>query len=472
MPQTIHFISIGGSATHNLALALQQQGFIVTGSDDEIHEPSRTRLAQRGLLPAETGWFPANIHVSLDAVIVGMHTHKDNPELAKAQELGLPICSYPEYIYQQSRQKQRVVIAGSHGKTTITSVILHVLKYYHRTFDYLIGAQIDGFETMAQLTTDAPIIIIEGDEHASSSIDPRPKFLHYQPHIALISGIAWDHVNIYPTWDEYVDQFELLAEGMPKAGILIFDETDDMLDVIGQKERADITKIPYEAHPSEIINGRTCLITKQKAKIPVLLFGEHNMKNMAGALTVLDRIGITEAQFYEAIPTFKGAERRLEKVAEGPGASVGKPHSAQHGSTNRILFRDFAHSPSKVEATTEAVKHQYSGQKLLAAVELHTFSGLSRAFLDQYKGCLDAADEAVVYVNTQPFATERLEPITPDDVIVAFDRPNLRVFTNTAELQAHLLSQRDAAEIFLLMSSGTFDGMELDILAEKLITGV
>ena len=460
MPQSIHFISIGGSAMHNLALALQQQGYTITGSDDEIYEPSRTRLAQHNLLPAEMGWLPANIHTRLDAVIVGMHARKDNPELAKAQELGLPIYSYPEYIYRQSRQKQRVVIAGSHGKTTITSMILHVLKYHNRTFDYLVGAQVNGFETMAKLTPDAPIIIIEGDEYASSPIDPRPKFLHYQPHIALISGIAWDHVNIYPTWDEYVDQFELLAEGMPKAGILIFDETDNMLDIIGQKERADVTKIPYEAHPSEIIDGHTYLITKQKVHVPVLVFGEHNMKNIAGAMTVLDRIGVTDTQFYEAIPSFNGAARRLERVAEEPLY------------TGRILFRDFAHSPSKVEATTEAVKQQYPNQKLLAAVELHTFSSLNRTFLNQYKGCLDTADEAVVYFNAHTLAIKRLEPIAPEDVMAAFDRADLRVFTDAAELQAYLLTRRDAAQIFLLMSSGTFGGLELNVLAKKLITSV
>ena len=455
MPQVIHFISIGGSAMHNLALALQQQGCTITGSDDEIYEPSRTRLAQHGLLPAEMGWFPANIHPGLDAVIVGMHARKDNPELAKALELGLPVYSYPEYIYQQSHQKQRVVIAGSHGKTTITAMILHVLKYHNRTFDYLVGAQLEGFETMAQLTPNAPVIIIEGDEYASSPIDPRPKFLHYHPHIALISGIAWDHVNLYPTWEEYVDQFELLAEGMPKAGVLIFDETDDMLDIIGQKERADITKVPYEAHPSEIIDGQTYLVTKQKSRVPVLVFGEHNMKNVAGAMTVLDRIGITDTQFYEAIPTFKGAARRLETVASQGG---------------RILFRDFAHAPSKVEATTEAVKRQYPDRKLLAAVELHTFSSLNRAFLEQYKSCLDAADQAVVYFNAHTLAVKQLEPITPADVIAAFDRSNLRVFTDTSELQAYLIEQRSAADIFLLMSSGTFGGLELDVLSGKLIT--
>lgn len=467
MPQAIHFISIGGSAMHNLALALHQQGHTITGSDDEVYEPSLTRLAQHGLLPAKMGWFPEKIHQNLDAIIVGMHARKDNPELIRAQELGLSIYSYPEYIYRQSSQKQRVVIAGSHGKTTITSMILHVLRYHKRTFDYLVGAQVDGFETMAQLTPNAPIIIIEGDEYASSPIDPRPKFLHYQPHIALISGIAWDHVNIYPTWDEYVDQFELLAEGMPKAGILIFDETDNMLDIIGQKERADVTKVPYEAHPSEIVNGHTYLFTKQKSRIPLSIFGEHNMKNIAGAMTVLDRIGITDAQFYEAIPSFKGASRRLELVAERSGILPD-----QRGPATRMLFRDFAHAPSKVEATTEAVKRQYPAQKLLAAVELHTYSSLNRAFLDQYKGCLDVADQAVVYFNAHTLAVKRLESITAEDVFMAFDRPNLRVFTDTSELQAYLLAQREHTDIFLLMSSGTFGGLDFDVIAEQLINGV
>ncbi|QJW92054.1 peptidoglycan synthetase [Spirosoma taeanense] len=454
MPQSIHFISIGGSAMHNLALALQHQGYTITGSDDEIYEPSRSRLQRYDLLPAEMGWFPEKITTSLNAVIVGMHARAENPELLRAQELGLPIYSYPEYIYQQSRQKQRVVIAGSHGKTTITSMILHVLKYHRRTFDYLVGAQIEGFETMVQLTPDAPVIIIEGDEYASSPVDPRPKFLHYQPHIALISGIAWDHVNIYPTWEEYVDQFESLAEAMPKAGILIFDESDNMLDVIGQKERTDITKIPYEAHPHEVADGQTYLITKQGQKIPVLVFGEHNMKNVAGAMTVLDRIGITENQFYEAIPTFKGAARRLEKIA----------HNG-----NRIIFRDFAHAPSKVEATTQAVKRQYPNRKLLAAVELHTFSSLNKAFLDQYKDSLNEADEAVVYFDDHTLTVKRLEPITPTDVISAFERPDLHVFTNTTDLQTYLTQQRETAEVFLLMSSGTFGGLNIDLIADQLI---
>lgn len=454
MPQTIHFISIGGSAMHNLALALQHQGNTITGSDDEIYEPSLTRLQHHGLLPAQMGWFPEKITPQLDAVILGMHARADNPELLRAQELGLPIFSYPEFIYQHSRQKQRVVIAGSHGKTTITALILHVLRYHKRTFDYLVGAQIDGFDTMVSLTESAPLIVIEGDEYASSPIDPRPKFLHYQPHIALISGIAWDHVNIYPTWDLYVDQFESLAEAMPKAGILVFDDSDNMLDVIGQKDRPDITKIPYQAHPNEIVEGKTYLLPKKGGRVPVLIFGEHNMKNIAGAMTVCDRIGITDDQFYEAVSSFRGAARRLETVAQRDG---------------RILFRDFAHAPSKVEATTEAVRTQFPGKSLVAVVELHTFSSLNKDFLGQYKGTLDAADKAAVYINRHTLESRGQGAFSRDDIRAAFGRDDLELFFEPADLQQYLLGQRTTADLFLLMSSGNFSGLDLQQLATTLL---
>lgn len=438
---------------HNLALALQQQGHSITGSDETIYEPSRTRLQQHNLLPAKMGWFPDKINTNLDAVIVGMHARKDNPELVKALELGLPVYSYPEFIYQQSQQKQRIVIAGSHGKTTITALILHALKFHNRIFDYWIGDPIEDFDTTVRLSSSAPLIIIEGDEYASSPIDSRPKFLHYKPHIALISGIAWDHINLYPTWDEYVDQFESLAEAMPKAGILIFDESDDMLDVIGQKERADITKVPYFPHPSDIVNGQTYLITKQGKRIPIHLFGQHNLKNIAGAITVCDRIGITEDQFYEAIPTFKGVSGRLEKIAETP---------------KRIIYRDFAHSPAKVEAATDAVKQQFPSRKLVAVVELHTFSSLNKAFLDQYKDTMNAADEAVVFIDMQTLANNHLSAITANDIQTAFDRANLHVIKDVATLKDYLMKPHDESQVFLLMSSGTFEGLDLKTVTENL----
>lgn len=455
MSQKVHFIAIGGSVMHNLAIALHRQGYQITGSDDEIYDPASSRLQKLGLLPAEIGWFPEKIHQGLDAVILGMHARKDNPELARAQELGIPIYSYPEYIYQQSQNKQRVVIAGSHGKTTITSMILHALRVNNRQFDYLVGAQLDGFETMVKLTKSAPLIVVEGDEYPASPTDLVPKFLHYHPHIALISGIAWDHYNVFPTWEGYVKQFEQLADSLSKSGVLVFDETDDMLDVIGKNERVDVRPVPYNVHPHKIVNGQTFLTTQAYGDVPLLIFGEHNMKNISGALAVCEEVGLTQEQFYRAIQTFKGAANRMETLAKNA-------HSA--------AFKDFAHAPSKVEATTKAAKSQFPTRELVACVELHTFSSLNKNFLGQYAHKLDAADVAVVYYNPHTLAYKRLEPIEPEEVKAAFQRPSLEVFTDKDALQAFLTSLSWKNKNLLMMSSGTFGGLELKGLASQIIT--
>ena len=455
MSQKVHFIAIGGSVMHNLAIALHRQGYQITGSDDEIYDPASSRLQKLGLLPAEIGWFPEKIHQGPDAVILGMHARKDNPELARAQELGIPIYSYPEYIYQQSKNKQRVVIAGSHGKTTITSIILHALRVNNRQFDYLVGAQLEGFETMVKLTKSAPLIVVEGDEYPASPTDLAPKFLHYHPHIALISGIAWDHYNVFPTWEGYVQQFEQLADSLSKSGVLVFDETDDMLDVIGKNERADVRSVPYNIHPHKIVNGQTFLTTQAYGDVPLLIFGEHNMKNISGALAVCEEVGLTQAQFYRAIQTFKGAANRMETLAK---------------SDNSAAFKDFAHAPSKVEATTKAAKSQFPTRQLVACVELHTFSSLNKNFLGQYAHKLDAADVAVVYYNPHTLAHKRLEPITPEEVKAAFQRPSLEVFTDKDALQAFLTSLAWKNKNLLMMSSGTFGGLELKGLASQIIT--
>ncbi len=450
----VHFIAIGGSVMHNLAIALHHKGYQVTGSDDEIYDPAFTRLQTLGLLPAEMGWFPEKIHAGLEAVIVGMHARKDNPELARATELGLPIYSYPEYIFQQSLHKQRVVIAGSHGKTTITSMILHVLRFNNRVFDYLVGAQLEGFDTMVKLTDNAPVIVIEGDEYPASPTDPHPKFSHYHPHITLISGIAWDHYNVFPTWEVYVEQFEKLADSLPKSGVLIFDETDDMLDVIGKNERLDVRPVPYEAHPHKINNGQTFLTTNDYGDVPLLVFGEHNMKNISGALAVCEELGLTRAQFYRAIQNFKGAANRMETLAKNDKSAA---------------FKDFAHAPSKVEATTKAAKAQFPKRTLVACVELHTFSSLNKNFIGQYAHRLDDADVAVVYYNPHTLAHKRLDAIEPSDVKAAFQRDNLQVFTNNEALQQFLLEQKWEQSNLLMMSSGTFGGLNLKELAGKII---
>ena len=451
--EKVHFIAIGGSAMHNLALALKEKGHQVTGSDDEINEPSLSRLKSKGLLPEKTGWFPEKITKDLDSIILGMHARKDNPELLKAQELGLKIYSYPEYIYSQSIDKQRIVIAGSHGKTTITSIILHVLKYHNRKFDYMVGAQIPGFETMVRLSHDAPVIVIEGDEYLTSPIDPRPKFLHYKHHIGLVSGIAWDHMNVFPTFDEYVKQFDLFADATPKGGILVYSENDDLATVICGREREDVTSISYKTHKHSIKNGQTFLATDH-GDVQVEIFGEHNLRNINGARHVLNKIGVSNQKFYEAISSFKGASNRLELLSKN---------------STTTIFKDFAHSPSKLKATTKAVKGQFADRNLVACLELHTFSSLNKDFLGQYKDTFKAADEAIVYYNPKTLEHKRLAPISPEEVKNAFNNKELKVFTDSHELESYLLKTTWKNKNLLLMSSGTFNGMDLKNLSEKIV---
>ncbi|SHJ28440.1 UDP-N-acetylmuramate: L-alanyl-gamma-D-glutamyl-meso-diaminopimelate ligase [Hymenobacter daecheongensis DSM 21074] len=449
----LHLIATGGSIMHNLALALHRRGAQVTGSDDEIFEPAKSRLAAAGLLPAQEGWFPEKITADLDAVIVGMHARADNPELLKAQELGLRIYSFPEFIYEASKDKQRVVIGGSHGKTSITSLILHVLRYHGRKFDYAVGAQLEGFDLMVQLTEDSPIIIIEGDEYLSSPIDRRPKFHLYQHHIGLISGISWDHINVFPTEEDYREQFRIFAEMTPKAGVLIYDQHDEQVQLVTVPTNPDVKYIGYGPHEHTVKNGKTTLITKKDEEVPIQVFGDHNLRNISAAKEVCKQLGIKGKDFYEALATFKGAARRLELVREGEGS---------------VVYKDFAHAPSKLKATATAFKKQYPKRRLVACLELHTFSSLNPAFLPQYAHTFDAPDVAIVYFNPQVLAHKRLPPLPPEAVQAAFQRPDLKVFTDSKALAAFLHEQNWQETNLLMMSSGTFDGLDLNQLAEEI----
>lgn len=448
----IHFIAIGGSAMHSLAIALNRSGYIVTGSDDEVFEPSLTRLKEEGILPHNQGWFPEKITSDIDGIVLGMHARIDNPELVKAKELGLPIYSYPEFIYEQSKDKQRVVIAGSHGKTTITSMILHVMKFHNKNFDYMVGAQIEGFDNPVKITKDAPVIILEGDEYLSSPIDLRPKFVHYKHHIGLISGIAWDHINVFPTFEDYVKQFDLFADSTPKAGMLIYPDNDDIAGIIGKKERDSISCIEYSVHKNEVKDGKTFLIT-DFGKIEVSVFGEHNMLNISAAKSVCTKLGITDEMFYQAIPSFKGAAKRLEVLSKG---------------ANSIVFRDFAHAPSKLVATATAVKNQYPKTKLVAVLELHTFSSLNKEFLDEYKETFDAPDLPIVFYSPATIAHKKLDPISEDNIREAFANPKLQVFTDPVLLENFLRAQTWDNSNLLLMSSGHFQGLDIKQLANDI----
>lgn len=449
----VHFIAIGGSVMHNLALALHQKGLIVSGSDDEFFEPSRSRLAAAGLLPADTGWHAERITPDLDAVILGMHATADNPELLRAKELNINVYSFPEYLYEQTKDKLRIVVGGSHGKTTTTSMIMHVLRACGKDFDYMVGAQLEGFDTMVRLTREAPVAVFEGDEYLSSTLDPTPKFHRYHPDIALITGIAWDHINVFPTWEGYVSQFARFADTIEPNGKLIYFGGDSELQKIAAKVRPDVEAIAYQGFDFRT-DGDTTKIIYNGREYTVGVFGRHNMQNMHGAMLACLQIGITPDEFLQAIATFGGAAKRLQLL--------------KHNS-NSAAYLDFAHSPSKLKATTEAVRERYNKRKLLACMELHTFSSLTKAFLPQYAHTMDAADEAIVYFNPQVIEHKRLEPINADEVATSFAHPNLRVFTDSSQLVNYLKTKDYDNTVLLIMTSGNFSGVDIKALADELI---
>ncbi|MGZ4001609.1 MAG: UDP-N-acetylmuramate--L-alanine ligase, partial [Mucilaginibacter sp.] len=445
---TVHFIAVGGSAMHNMAIALHKNGFKVTGSDDVLFEPSVSRLSQHGLLPENEGWFPEKITKDIDAIVLGMHARADNPELLKAQELGLKIYSYPEYIYEHSKNKLRVVIGGSHGKTTITSMILHVLKRAGKDFDYLVGAQLDGFDTMVKLTDEAPVIVIEGDEYLSSAIDRRPKFHLYKANIGVISGIAWDHINVFPTFDNYVEQFELFIRTIQPGGKLIYSETDDVLNELVKLNQSAVEKIPYGLPAYNIKYGVTNIVVDHK-EYALQVFGEHNLLNAEAARLVCENLGIGTVDFYTYLGSFKGAAKRLELVGKNENAS---------------FFKDFAHSPSKLKATIHAVKAQFPDRKLIACIELHTFSSLDKNFLAQYSGTMDEADTAIVFIDRKTFEHKKMTPYGSETVKMAFSREDIVFFNEPGELNKYLENIDMKNKNLLMMSSGNFGGIDLKSL--------
>ena len=449
-----HFIAIGGSAMHNLAIALHLKGDSITGSDDEIFEPSKSRLAKYNLLPSEVGWDINRIHSNIDAVILGMHARKDNPELIKAQKLGLSIYSYPEFIYEQTKDQLRIVVGGSHGKTSITSMILHVLSKNNINHNYMVGAQLEGFDCMVKLSKEAKIAVLEGDEYLSSPIDRRPKFHLYQPEIAVVSGIAWDHINVFPTFENYVEQFRIFIDKVGKNGRVIYFEDDNVLKEVVLNSSSKAIKIPYCTFPNQIKNGITYVRT-EKEEIPLEIFGDHNLQNLNAAYHVCIQLGMKSVDFFSAIRSFKGASKRLELVQKNQSTAI---------------YKDFAHSPSKLKATTSALKNQYPNRKLIACMELHTFSSLNKSFLDQYNGTMQEADLAFVYYNKKTLKHKKLDDLSADDVKKAFAGENVTVLNSSKEMVNCLLKMKWEQQNLLLMSSGNFDGIQFAELAEKIIT--
>ena len=444
----IHFIAIGGSAMHNLAIALHRKGNQVTGSDDAIYEPSRSRLENEGLLPQTLGWDASQIDASIDVIILGMHAKADNPELLAAKALTLPVYSYPEYLYEATKEKTRVVIGGSHGKTSITAMILHVLDYWHLSVDYMVGAQLEGFDIMTHLTENNEFVVLEGDEYLSSAIDSRPKFHLYKPNIALISGIAWDHVNVFPTKADYVEQFKLFIETITPGGILIYNKEDETLEELVATTDHTIRKIPYHIHPYTLENGQTQL-ESEEGPIPLQIFGQHNMSNLSGALLLCTQMGVEPVMFYEAISSFNGASKRLELFADRPG---------------KRIYRDFAHAPSKVQASTLAVREQFPNDLFLACLELHTFSSLDTSFIHNYSNCLLHTDIAAVFIDDEARKAKGNNSLDEETIRNAFFHSSLYVFYDKDTLSNWL--QQQPASIVLMMSSGHFGGLDFKTLID------
>jgi len=449
----IHFIAIGGSAMHNLALALHYKGYQVSGSDDEIVDPARSRLEACGLLPAETGWFPSKITPELDAVILGMHARGDNPELARAKRLGIRIYSYPEFLYEQSKDKIRIVIGGSHGKTTITAMILHVLQQVGIDCDYMVGAKLEGFDVMVRLTESATFMIFEGDEYLTSSLDPRPKFHLYRPDIALISGIAWDHMNVFPTYEQYKEQFRIFAEMVPDNGTLVFCGDDPELISLITTMKGDMDKIPYTV-PSYSNERGTCILRTAIGHVPLQIFGRHNLMNLEAARKICNLLEVSDTDFYNAISSFKGASNRLEQIGRNEKC---------------IIFRDFAHAPSKLKATIEAVREQYPQNDIIACFELHTYSSLNKFFLEQYADSMDDADEALLFFSPHALTLKKLPMLDEEEIRSGFDSPYMQVFSDKEELRRKILETKPDKTSYLFMSSGTFDGLNLKELVEEIL---
>lgn len=449
----VHFIAIGGSAMHNLAIALCKKGYQVTGSDDEIFEPAKSRLERYGLLPKTIGWNPDLIDENINAVILGMHAKEDNPELIKAKQLGLKIYSYPEYLYEISSSKIRVVVGGSHGKTSITAMILHALQTLNVKTDYMVGAMLEGFEVMVKVEDDSKYMVLEGDEYLSSTLDRRPKFHLYKPDIAIINGIAWDHINVFPTFENYVEQFKIFADKIENGGRLIYFDGDENIRNIAANVRNDIKTMPYNGLNFRVENGKTIVLNGDK-EYPMLVFGRHNMINMNAAMLACESLGINRDSFLETMQSFKGAAKRLELLASND---------------TKTIYTDFAHSPSKLKATIEAVKEQYPNRKLVACMELHTFSSLSKNFLEQYKGCMNKADKALVYYNHHAIELKRLEELSIELVEKAFDKEGLKVTTDSSEFVQFVKQNAEDNTNILIMSSGNFGGVNIKQLAEEVI---
>ncbi len=451
----IHFISIGGTVMHNLAIALHRKGYTVTGSDSEILEPARSCLLEHGLLPDKTGWDPDRIHEGLDAVILGLNARNQNKELLKARELGIKIYSFPEYLYEHSKNKKRVVIGGSHGKSTITAMVMHVLKENGVNFDYMVSSMTNCFDTLVKLSDDAPFIIIEGDEYLSSPIDRTPKFHRYNPHMTLLSGISWDHMDAFRTFENYKKQFRKFLRIATGGGKVFYFDDDPVLGDVVDKSHWSLLKIPYGEHPHRV-EGKQFFLETKESSVPLRIFGRHNMQNISGALCLCKDLGISDQQFYKAIQSFIGPEKRQQLLANG---------------NNKAVYLDYAHAPTSVEATINAFRETYQKHSLVTCLELHTYSSLNKEYLPLYKGSLEKADRAFVYYNPKVLRSKRLPAIEPEELKDYFGKEDLNIYTDAGQMEEDLKNLGENTCVLLLMTSGNFSGLDLHHLAQEVVRG-
>lgn len=449
----VHFIAIGGSVMHNLALELQSLGYAVTGSDDAIHNPARDRLQAAGLLPEAEGWFPERISENLDAVILGMHARRDNPELLRALETGVEVWSFPEFIYRHARQKQRLVVAGSHGKTTITSMLMHVLGRLGYDFDYLVGAKVEGFEKNVRLTKDAPLMVIEGDEYHASALDPRPKCLVFQPHIAIVSGISWDHINVFPTEQDYIYSFEQLLQALPKAGMCVFNKEDKLVKELAHRHLIKEFHLPYpyQTPPYRVNRQGEMEVKIEGRRFPVSVIGRHNASNIGAAWEAARLLAVSPEEFSREIATFRGAHMRMQKVYEDD---------------QTIIIRDFAHAPSKVSATVEAVAELYKDRNIIACLELHTFSSLNKEYIARYRNTMKRIKNKLVLVSNQTLKLKKSKPLTATEIRRAFHDRGVKLVGSRGELQKSIRGMLKRKDVILLMSSGNLDGLDIRELVQ------
>lgn len=440
----IHFIAIGGAIMHNLAIDLHKNGHTISGSDDQIFEPSFSKLKKYSLMPKNLGWNADFITDEIDLIILGMHAKEDNLELKKALELGLKIQSFPEFVASQITDKKRVAIAGSHGKTSTTAMLMHILKDNNFEFDYLVGSELPGYESMVKLSN-APLIVIEADEYLSSKLDQRPKFLWYKPQLSVITGIAWDHINVFPTFELYKKAFTDFIDSHQADSSIFFYQFDEELSKI-------INNSTYKCRPYTELTAKnqgqySIVLDNNEEEYYFPFFGNHFLQNASAAIHLAMELGLNQKDIYKALESFPGSAKRLELV---------------WANDQLFIYRDFAHSPSKVMATIKAFSRQFKDYQVFFVFEPHTFSSQQIDFIQHYNKCFEDLN-AYIFMDKKAFALKNKPMLSGPDIENAFGTNS--ILNSATELMKEIRksSQKSKKTVWVLMSSGNMGGFFQEI---------